>query len=121
MKLDRIKGVSEKVKRGLRVLKSFVKTVKVKYKALEIAVDLEHERGVADSGTLTRDLPEVFVAAGEAAKSRNSSIVILIDEIQNLPSEEFEALIMAIHRTNQKQLPILIVGAGLPSLVKISA
>lgn len=121
LKLDRIKGVSEKVKRGLRVLKSFVRTVKVKYKDLEIAVDIENERGVADSGTLTRDLPEVFIAAGEAAKSRNSSIVILIDEIQNLPAEEFEALIMAIHRTNQKQLPILIVGAGLPSLVKISA
>ena len=41
--------------------------------------------GVADSGTLGRDLGEVFVAAGEAAKVRKSSIVILVDEIQNLP------------------------------------
>ena len=47
-------------------------------------------------------------------------IVILIDEIQNLPPEEFEALIMAVHRTNQKQLPLLVVGAGLPLLVRLS-
>ena len=98
LKLDRIKGVSGHVKKGLRVLKSFV----------------------ADSGTLRRDLAEVFAAAGEAARARGSSIVILIDEIQNLPPEEFEALIMAVHRTNQKQLPLLVVGAGLPLLVRLS-
>jgi len=121
LKLDRIKGVSEQVKRGLRVLKSFVGALKVKYENIEFSVDVDDEPGVADSGTLTRDLAEVFVAAGEAAKARKSSIVILIDEIQNLPSEEFEALIMAVHRTDQKKLPIMIVGAGLPLLVKLSA
>lgn len=120
LKLDHIKGVSEQVKRGLRVLKSFVGAVKVKYEDIEFSVDVEGEPGVADSGTLTRDLAEVFVAAGEAAKARKSSIVILIDEIQNLPEEEFEALIMAVHRTDQKRLPLLIVGAGLPLLVKLS-
>lgn len=121
LKLDSIKGVSEQVKRGLRVLKSFVGTLKLKYHEVELSVDVDKERGVADSGTLARDLAEVFVFAGEAAKARGSSIVILIDEIQNLPQEEFEALIIAVHRTDQKRLPIMIVGAGLPSLVKISA
>ena len=121
LKLDRIKGVSEHVKRGLRVLKSFVGAIKVKYEDIEFSVDVDDEPGVADSGTLTRDLAELFVAAGEAAKARKSSIVILIDEIQNLPSDEFEALIMAVHRTDQKKLPIMIVGAGLPLLVKLSA
>lgn len=120
LKLDRIKGVSEKVKKGLRVLKSFVGAVKVKYDDVEFSVDVDAEPGVADSGTLTRDLAELFLAVGEAAKARNASIVILIDEIQNLPAEEFEALIMAVHRTDQKKLPLLVVGAGLPLLVKLS-
>ena len=120
LKLDRMKGVSENVKKGLRVLKSFVGAVKVKYGDVEFSVDVEEEVGVADSGTLSRDLAELFLAAGEAAKARKSSIVILIDEIQNLAEDEFEALIMAIHRVDQKRLPLLIFGAGLPTLVKLS-
>lgn len=119
LKLDSIKGVSEQVKRGLRVLRSFIGAVKVKYEDIEISLDIENEPGVADSGVLTRDLTEVFVAVGEAAKARKSAVVIFIDEIQNLPAEEFEALIMAVHRTNQKVLPVMIFGAGLPSLVKL--
>ena len=120
LKLDRIKGVSEHVKKGLRVLKSFVGSVTVKVEGIEFSVDIDGEQGVADSGTLSRDLAEVFVAAGEAAKARKSSIVILIDEIQNLPMEEFEALIMAVHRVDQKRLPLLVVGAGLPHLIRLS-
>ncbi len=120
LKLDRIKGVSEHVKRSLRVLKSFVGAVKVTVEGVEFAIDIDGEPGVADSGTLSRDLADVFVAAGEAARVRNSSIVILIDEIQNLPPEEFEALIMAVHRTDQKRFPLLVVGAGLPLLVRLS-
>ena len=117
-KLDLIiKGTSEQVKRGLRVLGSFIKVVKVKYDDIEFS--LESESGVADSGTLARDLADVFVATGEAAKARKSSIIIFIDEIQNSSAEEFEALIMAVHRTGQKKLPIMIVGAGLPSLIKM--
>ena len=121
LELDRA-GISGPVKRGLRVLKSFASTVRIRYGELEIAVpDLETEPGTADSGILSRDLAQLFVAAGEAAKAHKTSIVILVDEIQNLPMEEFGALIMAIHHADQKQLPILVVGAGLPSLVKLSA
>ncbi|MDE0312719.1 MAG: AAA family ATPase [Caldilineaceae bacterium] len=120
LKLDRIRGVSEHVKKGLRVLKSFVGSVTVKVEGIEFSVDVDGEPGVADSGTLSRDLAEVFVAAGEAARARRSSIVILIDEIQNLPTEDFEALIMAVHRVDQKRLPLLVVGAGLPHLVRLS-
>jgi DNA transposition AAA+ family ATPase len=120
LKLDRLKGVSEKVKRGLRVLKSFIGAVKVTYADVDVSLDLDAEPGVADSGNLTRDLPELFVAVGEAARSQDSSVVILIDEIQNLPLAEFEALIMAVHRVNQEKLPVLVVGAGLPLLVRLT-
>ncbi|MDE0304238.1 MAG: ATP-binding protein [Albidovulum sp.] len=120
LKLDRVKGVSDKVKRGLRVLKSYVGSIKVKYETVEFSVDIDAETGTADSGKLSRDLADLFIAAGDAAKARETAIVILIDEIQNLPSDEFEALIMAIHRTDQKQLPLMIVGAGLPLLIKLT-
>jgi hypothetical protein len=120
LKLDRQKGVSEKVKRGLRILKSFIGAIKLTYADVDISLDLEAEQGVADSGNLTRDLPELFVAVGEAAKSRDSSVIILIDEIQNLPLPEFEALIMAVHRVNQQRLPVLVIGAGLPLLVRLT-
>ncbi|MBB4304171.1 hypothetical protein GGD81_003227 [Rhodobium orientis] len=120
LKFDRMKGVSETVKKGLRVLKSFVSAIKLKYGDVEFSVDVEEEAGIADSGTLRRDLAELFVAAAEAAKARKTSIVLLIDEIQTLGEDEFEALIMAIHRIDQKRLPLLVVGAGLPLLVKLS-
>lgn len=120
LKLDRAKGVSEKVKKGLRVLKSYVGAIKIKYDNVEFSVDVDAETGTADSGKLSRDLADLFIAAGEAAKARDTAIVILIDEFQNLSDEDFEALIMAIHRTDQKQLPLMVVGAGLPLLIKLT-
>lgn len=120
LKLDRAKGVSEKVKKGLRVLKSYVGAIKIKYDNVEFSVDVDAETGTADSGKLSRDLADLFIAAGEAAKARDTAIVILIDEVQNLTGEDFEALIMAIHRTDQKQLPLMVVGAGLPLLIKLT-
>ena len=120
LKLDRGARVSEHVRRGLRVLKSFVGVIRARYHDVEFSIDVDSEVGVADSGILTRDLAEVFVAAGEAAKARESAIVILIDEIQNLPLDELEALIMAIHSTSQKSLPFMIIGAGLPSIIKMA-
>jgi hypothetical protein len=58
LRLDRIRGVSEKVKQGLSILKSFVGAVKIKYADFEFSLDIDAEPGVADSGTLTRDLPD---------------------------------------------------------------
>jgi hypothetical protein len=39
-----------------------------------------------------------------------------MDELQYLAELEFSALIMAIHRINQRQLPVILVGAGLPQI-----
>ena len=120
LKLDRAKGVSEKVKKGLRVLKSYVGAIKIKYENVEFSVDVDAETGTADSGKLSRDLADLFIAAGEAARAQETAIIILIDEVQNLTGADFEALIMAIHRTDQKQLPLMVVGAGLPLLIKLT-
>lgn len=72
--------------------------------------------GQADSGDLAEDLTDLFVAAGQAAQERETGIVFAIDEVQYLKAPELGALITAIHRTVQLNLPIVLVGAGLPTL-----
>jgi hypothetical protein len=119
-RLDAMAGVSNKVKRGLRVLRSFVGAVKVKVADLEIGLDIDPEKGAADSGDLETDLAELFVALGEAAQDRGRAVAVIIDELQYLSEAEMSALIMAIHRVAQRQLPVLLIGAGLPQLVGLA-
>lgn len=114
--LDRLKGAGDKVRKGLRVLRSFIGAMKVKVGDLDIGLDIEPESGSADSGDLEVDLPNLFVAVGEAAQERGAAVALLIDEIQYFSSEELSALIMAMHRMQQRQLPLALVGAGLPIL-----
>lgn len=114
--LDRVKAAGDKVRRGLGVLRSFIGAIKVKVGDLDIGLDIEPEPGSADSGDLEVDLPNLFVAVGEAAQERGAAVAILIDEIQYFSTEELSALIMAMHRMQQRQLPLVLVGAGLPIL-----
>lgn len=114
--LDRLKGAGDKVRRGLAVLRSFIGAVSVKMGELDIGLDIEPETGSADSGDLEADLPDLFAALGEAARERGAAVALLIDEIQYFSTLELSALIMAMHRMQQRQLPVVLVGAGLPIL-----
>ena len=114
--LDRLAGAGDKVRRGLAVLKSFIGAVKVKVDDVEFGLDIDPETGTADSGDLEIDLPSLFTAVAEAATERGSSVAILIDEIQYLKKKELSALIMAMHKMQQRQLPLVLLGAGLPIL-----
>lgn len=118
--LDRMVTVSEKAKRALRVLKSFFNGIKVKYHDLEIGIDVDPEAGAADSGDLEADLSAVFLAVGEAAVDRGASIALIVDELQYLSEAEFSALITAMHQISQRQLPVVLFGAGLPQLVALA-
>lgn len=114
--LDRIAGAGDKVRRGIAVLKSFVGAIKISVGEFDIGLDIEPEAGAADSGDLEVDLPSLFTAVGEAAQERGVAVAILIDEIQYFSSSELSALIMAMHKMQQRQLPLVLVGAGLPIL-----
>ena len=116
LSLDRMSNVSDKARRGLRVLKSFANGVKITVGDLEIGLDIEAETGTADSGDLEADLPELFIAVAEAAQDRKIPVAILLDEIQYLSAKELSALIMAMHKMAQKRLPLVLIGAGLPVL-----
>lgn len=118
--LDRMAAVSQKAKRGLRVLKSFFNGIKLKYQDIEIGIDIDPEEGTADSGDLEADLSALFLALGEAASDRGTAIALIVDELQYLSEDELSALIMAMHQISQRQLPIVLIGAGLPQLVALA-
>ena len=118
--LDRLKNVNEKVKRGLQVLKAFAGAIKISTGEFDIGLDIDPEMGSADSGDLEADLPVLLLAVAEAAVARGISVVLIIDEMQYLTEVELSALIMAIHKVAQKQLPFLLIGAGLPQLVGLT-
>ncbi len=120
LSLDRIENVNEHVKRGLRVLKSFVGAFKLSMGDFDLALDIDPEKGTADSGDLEVDLPELLIAVAYAAEARGTPVTILIDEMQYLNENELSALIMAIHKVAQKKLPLLLIGAGLPQLVGLT-
>lgn len=117
-KLSMREDAKAKAYTALRALKGFASVLKIQVGDVSISVD--PEPGVADSGNLEFDLAEVFVALGEAAAAANTGWCLLIDEVQYLKSDELAALIVAIHRVTQKQLPILFFGAGLPQLAGLS-
>jgi hypothetical protein len=103
---------------AMRALRSFASVFKIKVGDFEVAVD--PEPGVADSGNLEYDITELFLRIGEAAKASGRGWALLIDEVQYLTIEELGALIVAMHRVNQKALPVLLFGAGLPAIAALS-
>ena len=114
--LNRLAGVGNRVRRGLAVLKSFMNSIKISWQDVEIGLDIDPEAGTADSGDLQADLPNLFIALGEAAEERNTAVAILIDELQYFNVQELGALIMVMHKMQQRRLPLTLIGAGLPIL-----
>jgi hypothetical protein len=106
-------GAAKAVLRALRVLKTFSLQLP---DGSRIAIDVDAMVGEADSGLLAEDLTDLLVAVGEAARDRRSGLVLAIDELQYLAGNELGALITAIHRTSQLNLPVVLVAAGLPQL-----
>ena len=119
-RFDTMADVSDKVKRGLRVLRSFVGCFRATINEVEFGLDIDPEKGTADSGDLEADLSELLLSIGEAAQDRRTAVAIIIDEMQYLSEDEMSALIMAVHRISQRQLPVVLIGAGLPQLVGLA-
>jgi hypothetical protein len=83
--LDRMNNFSQKVKRGLRVLRSSIGAVKVKVGDAEFGQDIDPETGLADSGDLEADLAALFVAHAEAAADRGTAIAMIIERCSIWP------------------------------------
>jgi len=117
-KLSLIDSAKASVHSAARALRGFASVFKVSIGDVSLAVD--PEKGTADSGNLEYDLSDLFVRVGEAARAGNKAWTLLIDEVQYLKEAELAALIVAIHRVNQKQLPIMFFGVGLPQIAALS-
>jgi hypothetical protein len=109
----------ERARRAAAVLKSFNLTVSPDG-TLNAGLNVDAAEGLADTGNLTEDLTDLLVALGEAARAHRTGVVFLLDEVQFLDVRQFEALIAALHRTVQHNLPITLVGAGLPQIPRLA-
>lgn len=116
--LDAPSRVNEFAKRAMRMLKSF--TVKAGLEGLSMSIGVDPERGAADTGDLQVDLTAIFLAIGDAARAADTAVLIAIDEVQYLSELEFSAMIMAIHRVTQRQLPLLVMATGLPQVLALA-
>ncbi|WP_374353089.1 ATP-binding protein [Limnohabitans sp.] len=116
LRLSQIAAAKDYAVRGLRALAGFASKLKVTFGDIEVGMDYEPEPGLADNGDLEHDLQALLEQVGLAAKSAGTALAMFIDELQYVPEAQLAALITAIHRTEQRQLPVVLVGAGLPQL-----
>ncbi|RQQ44200.1 ATP-binding protein [Burkholderia stagnalis] len=116
LRLSAIETAKDYAQRGLRALAGFVSALKLKFNDIEVGLDYDPEPGLADNGDLETDLTALLEQVGLAARSANTIVVIFIDELQYVPELQMAALISALHRLSQLQLPVIVVGAGLPQL-----
>jgi hypothetical protein len=106
-------GPAKGVLKALRVLKAFTLTLP---EGGQIKIDVDAMTGSADSGVLAEDIIDLLVATGEGAADKKLGVLLSIDEVQYLSESELAALVAGIHRTTQLNLPVILVGAGLPQL-----
>lgn len=118
--LSLAEGAKEKARKGLRALKGFLSGLKVTINDIDFGLSVDPEYGLADTGNIEADLPDLIVTVAEAAKAAGQPIAILLDELQYLDPTEFSALIMSIHKINQRQLPLILIGAGLPQILGLA-
>src|SRR3989344_4979562 len=116
LRLSRNEKAKNMAQRALRGLAGFAKALKVKYQDIEVGFDFDPEPGLADNGDLEHDLQALLEVTGAAAQKAGTALAMFVDELQYVAEDELAALITALHRTAQRNLPVVLVGAGLPQL-----
>jgi AAA ATPase domain len=97
-----------------RVLRSF--TVTAMPHGVSFSLQVEPEPGRGDSGRLQQDTHDVLAELGAVARQADVGVTLLFDELQLADSAELGALLRALQQLEERELPILVVGAGLPDL-----
>ncbi len=116
--LSNVEAAKHIAVRGLKGLRNFASIFKIEFAGVEIEV--EPEAGLADSGDIQYDLPDLFEIIGRAAKLAEKGWILLIDEVQYLTEADLSALIVSVHKMSQEGLPVLMVGAGLPQVAGLA-
>ena len=109
--------LSEKVMQKVRDGLGHLKTIRLTGpEDIRIEVDLRK----ASEGTVTADLTDLFLELGAAAKEKDRGVIFFLDEVQFVDEMHYRALISALHRCNQKRLPISAAAAGLPQIPRLT-
>ncbi|SNR35205.1 ATP-binding protein [Paracoccus sediminis] len=116
--LSGIESAKQIATRGLKGLRNFASIFKIDVGGVEVGI--EPELGLADSGDIQYDLPDLFTMIGRAAQAADRGWILLIDEVQYLSEADLSALIVALHRMSQESLPVVMVGAGLPQIARLA-
>lgn len=113
--MDRRERVAHEVRNAFAQLRGFAAAFSVKFADFEIGLSEQ-----SSSGDLTLDLSDLLISVAEAAKVRQTAAVILIDEVQFTTKEDLSALVVAMHQIAQRQLPLILIAAGLPQLAGLA-
>jgi hypothetical protein len=115
LRLDRIKRAGHEIQGAFGTLRAFASAFKVQLGDLEFGLAQQ-----VATGDLAIDLTDLLVSIGDAAAKRGTAVVLLVDEVQYVTKNDLGALIMALHKVSQRQLPLLMIGAGLPQLARLA-
>lgn len=118
LRIDLSAGNKEKLHKALSALRAFASTFKVTIG--DVGIGVISTPGTADSGAFEQDLTDLLVSVGEAARESSSAVALFIDELQYVKEKELGALLAAIHRVGQHNLPLVVFGAGLPQLAGLT-
>lgn len=120
--LSKREKFTNSLRHALGVLKSFQLQIDPQG-IYTFGLEIEPSRGTADSGELAQDLEQILQAVGEVAREMATGLILAIDELQDAGKPQLNALNLALHNLGQdaRPLPIIFVGAGLPSLPAVLA
>ncbi|MGQ0846425.1 MAG: ATP-binding protein [Sporichthyaceae bacterium] len=114
-------SAGERLRAALKTMLSF----KASYDTSGVwsfGLDLEAARGGgADTGVLETDLVKVVADVSAAAREEGVGLAIVVDETQELTSEELAALCALAHVGGQRGWALAFAVAGLPSLPRVLA
>ena len=111
--MDAKRRAGDTLRRAFGVLKAFSLRIP---DGTELSIDVDAVSGPADSGNLGADLAGLFVELGTAARDHGTGILLTVDELHYVDRTTLESLIIGLHRSAQLALPIVVAGAGLPTL-----
>jgi thymidine kinase len=116
----RILSIKKSFSDAGKSLTESIKQLKVSFSINADGISASMEAANLDpKETLEMDFKKLIKELGLAAKERDTGIIFCIDELQFLEKHEMEAIAAAIHEASKRNLPIVIIAAGLPQTPKL--
>lgn len=116
-RLSKVPAARDEVALGLNELARFVHRMKVPYGEIDGAYLDSFELALPFFGRLEVDLCALLAQVGLAAQAAKSVLAIVIDDMHLMSRYEKVSLLYALHRCNQKGLPVTVIGTGLPEIL----